>query len=321
MRFSAVGLSVMALIVCTSSALGQDYPSRAIRIVQPFETGGGTDFLARLLAKKLSEAVSQPVVVENRPGAGGTIGNALVAKAAPDGYTLLFSPGSIAVNVTLYPQLPYDTLRELAPISMIANQPNVLAVHPSVPANSVRELLDWIRARPNQVNYGSGGYGSATHLAPELFRYLAKLDIVHVPFKGTGPAMASAISGDVQIVFATVSAVMPHAKAGKLKPLAITTDRRSVLFPELPTLDEAGVPGYEFTTWYGLLTTGGTPHAIVSRLNSEVSRIMTSSEVKEGLGKLGLEPMSSSPEKFAEYMKAEIEKWGKVIRAAGLKPA
>ncbi len=320
MRFGLANLIVAALCCIVAPAFGQNWPERPIRVILPFAPGGGTDGLARLLADKLTASLGQTVIVENRAGAGGTIGNNFVAKAPPDGYTLLFSAGSIAVAATMYPKLPYDTIKEFAPISMVATQPNVVAVHPSVPAKSINELIDWIKANPGKVNYGSAGHGSATHLAPELFKYQAKVDMQHVPFKGSAPAVMAAVAGDVQVIFGTASAVLPQVQAGKLKLLAITTARRLPMLSSLPTVSESGVPGYDFSTWYALYTTAGVPRPIIDKLNSHVVKILGSADFKETLAKQGLEAGSSTPEELGALLKKEIDVWGNVVRTANLKP-
>lgn len=312
-----VGLTLSSLAIAAESQL---YPTRPIRFIVPFPPGGGTDLISRIVARKLAEALGQPVVADNRSGAGGTIGTDLAAKARADGYTMLISPIGLAVNATLYEKLPYDTLKDLAPVSMLGQQPNILVVHPSVSANSIGELLAFVRSKPGQVTYASGGYGSATYLAAELLKLMTKVDMVHVPYKGVGPALTGLVGGEAQVFISTLSSALPQVKAGKIKPLAVTTAKRSLFFPEVPTMDEAGVPGYEFSTWYGLLVPAGTSRAIITKLNREVGKIITSADVKEQFSLQGLESTPTSPEQFGAYIKDEVEKWGKVIRATGAKP-
>ena len=319
MRLVLVKLIIAALCCIVAPAFGQVWPERPVRITLPFPPGGGTDYLARLLAEKLTASLGQSVIVENRVGAGGTIGSNFVAKAPPDGYTLLVNAGSIAIVATMYPKLPYDTVKDFAPISMIATQPHVVVVHSSVPAKSVSELIDWIKSNPGKANYGSAGHGTGTHLATELFIYQAKVNMQHVPFKGAGPAVLAAVAGDVPIMIATVSAVLPQVQAGKLKLLAITTPRRLPMY-NLPTVSESGVPGYEYTTWYAMFTTAGVPRPIIDKLNSHLSKILASADVKDTVEKQGLEAGTSTPEELGTLLKREIDVWGNVVRAANLKP-
>ncbi|HLB48396.1 MAG TPA: tripartite tricarboxylate transporter substrate binding protein [Anaerolineales bacterium] len=312
-----VGLVLSSLAM---AAENQPYPTRPIRFIVPFSPGGGTDFIGRLVALKLAEALGQSVVVDNRSGAGGTIGTNIAAKAPADGYTILLSPIGLAVNVTLYEKLPYDTLKDLAPVSMLGHQPNILVVHPSVPANSVGELLALVRSKPGQISYASGGFGAATYLAAELLKLMAKIEMVHVPFKGSSPALRSVIGGEVQVFLSTFSLALPQVKAGKVKALAVTTAKRSIFLPEVPTMDEAGVAGYEYRTWYGLLVPAGTSQPIISRLNTEVVKIITSTGIKEQLSMQGVETTPTSPEQFGAFIRSEIAKWRKVLRATGAKP-
>jgi len=315
--------AVLLALAGSAVALGasaQTYPSRPVRFIVPFPPGGGNDIVGRIVALRLSEALGQPVVVDNRGGAGGTIGTDIVAKSPPDGHTLLINNISLAVNATLFEKLPYDTLRELAPVTLVGRQPNLLVVNPSVPAQSVRELLALAKAKPGQINYGSGGVGTASHLATELMKLTAQIELVHVPYKGLGPALTDLIGGQVQLIISTMASASPQVKAGKLRALAVTTARRSSFFPEVPTMDEAGVRGYEFDTWYGLLVPAGTPRPIVQRLNQETARVLNSAAVKEQFTPQGLEAAPGSPEQFGAYLKAEVDKWRKVVKASGAKP-
>jgi tripartite-type tricarboxylate transporter receptor subunit TctC len=301
-------------------AEAQQYPARPIRLVVPFAPGGANDIVARIIAHKLNETTGQSVVVDNRGGAGGTIGTDMVAKARPDGYTLLLASMGVAVNAVLYPKLPYDTLKDLAPVTMVGQQPNIVVVHPSLPVKSIRELLALARSRPGQISYASGGIGSNTHLATVLFLLLAKVDMLHVPYKGLGPAVTDLLGGQVQMIIANVATALPHVKAGKLRLLAVTTKKRFPLFADTPTVDESGVPGYESSGWYALWAPAGTPHQIISALNKEMTEILNSPAIRDQFGSQGLEPIPTTPEAFAKQLRIEIEKWGKVIKASGAKP-
>lgn len=298
----------------------RDYPSKAIRVVVPFAPGGGTDTLTRLVAQKLSESWSQPVVTDNRPGAGGTLASAIVAKAAPDGYTLLM--GMIATHSMsphLYKNLPYDPIKDFAPVTLAVVSPNILVVHPSVPANSVGELIAYAKAQPGKMNYGSAGTGSPAHLAGELFRSLAKVDIVHVPYKGGAPAVSALLAGEVSLMFAGPIESLPQIRAGKLRSLGVTTPRRFESAPELPTMAEAGLAGLELMQWNGLFAPAGTPPEIIEKLNGEVTRILKLTDVKDRLLKAGFEPSPTSSKEFAAFVKSEYDRWGAVIRNAGIR--
>ena len=310
----------LCLFSFAAAAAEQSYPSRPIRFIVPFPPGGGNDIVGRIVAQKLAEGLGQQVVIDNRGGAGGTIGTDITAKAIPDGYTMLVNNISLAVNHTLFTKLPYDTLKDLAPVSLIGRQPNVVVVHPGLPAKSMRELLDLARAKPGQLNYGSGGNGTASHLATEMLKLMTRTDIVHVPYKGLGPALTDLIGGRLEVIISTLASALPQLKAGKLRPLAVTTARRSSFFPDLPTMHEAGVKGYEFSTWYGLLVPAGTPQAIVDRLSRETRKAVGTPAVTEQFVAQGLEPAASSPHEFGAYLRSEVAKWGKVIRASGATP-
>jgi tripartite-type tricarboxylate transporter receptor subunit TctC len=311
---------IAALSLAAAGAYAQAYPSRPIRFIVPFPPGGGNDIVGRIVALKLGEALDQSVVVDNRGGAGGTIGTDMTAKAPPDGYTLLINNISLAVNATLIPKLPYDTLRDLAPVTLVGRQPNILVVHPGVPAKTMNELLALARAKPGQLSYGSGGVGTASHLATELLKLMTKTDLVHVPYKGLGPALTDLIGGRLQLIISTMASALPQLKAAKLRPIAVTTLQRSPFFPEVPTMNEAGVPGYEFSTWYGLLVPAGTPRTIIDRLNAETAKVLAQPFVKEQFAVQGLDTTPSSPQEFGQYLKAEVAKWGKVVKASGATP-
>ena len=313
-------VALAAAILIASCACAQSYPVKPIRFIVPFPPGGGNDIVGRIVAQKLAEGLGQTVIVDNRGGAGGTLGTELAAKAPPDGYTLLINNISLAVNATLFPKLPYDTLTDLAPVTLVGRQPNILVVHPSVPARSVRELLALARAKPRQINYGSGGIGTASHLATELLKLMTGVDMVHVPYKGLGPALTDLMGGQTQLIISTMASALPQIKSGRLRPLAVTTAKRSAFFPEVPTLDEAGVRGYEFNTWYGLVAPAKTPRAVIERLNQEMARVLDSATVKDQLTPQGIEAAHSSAADFGIYLKSEVEKWGKVARASGAKP-
>ena len=298
----------------------QQYPNRPIRFLVPFAPGGGNDIIGRIIAQSLSEALNQTIVVDNRSGAGGTIGSDLVAKAPPDGHTMLINNISLAVNATLIPKLPYDTLKDFAPVSIIGRQPNIMVVHPGVTAQSVQGFLDMVRAKPGQVNYASGGVGSGTHLAIELLQLTTKTTMTHIPYKGVGPALFDLIGGRVEMMISTMASALPHLKSGKLRSLAVTTVKRSSFFPEVPTMIEAGVRDYDFTTWYALFVPARTPQRVVARLNAELAKIAASPAVKSQFYGQGLETASTTASETRVYLGSEIDKWGKVIKAADARP-
>ena len=312
-------LSGLMLSFPCASVEAQGYPARPIRFIVPFAAGGGNDIVGRIIAEKLSEALGQPVVVDNRAGAGGIIGTNIAAKAPADGHTMLVNSISLVFNAILRKKLPYDTLNDLAPVTMMAGAPFIVLVHPSVPAKSVGELLTLARSKPGQINYASGGVGSQSHLATELLKLMTKVELAHVPYKGVGPAVSSVVGGEVQLVISPVVSALPQIKAGRLRPLAVTTIERSSLFSEVPTTDEAGVPGYEYNGWYGLLVPAGTSEPVIKRLNTEMDKILNFAAIKEQFGLLGLEPIHTSPEAFGKRLRADFEKWGKVIKASGVK--
>jgi len=284
----------------------------------PFAPGGANDVVARMVGVKLSEALGEPVVVDNRGGAGGTIGADIVAKAPADGHTVLIASMGLAVNAVLYPKLPYDTMKDLEPVTLVGEQPNIVVVHPSVPARSMSELISLVRSKPGQISYGSGGIGSTSHLVTVLFLLTGKLDMLHVPYKGLGPAIIDLLGGQVQLVISNVSTALPHVKAGKLRLLAVTTAKRFSMFPETPTVIESGIPGYESSGWYGMLVTARTPKPIVDKLHAETTRILSSPAMKEQFASQGLEAVPTTPDEFSRVLRSDIEKWRKVIKAAGL---
>jgi tripartite-type tricarboxylate transporter receptor subunit TctC len=310
---------VSALCLCVGAAHAQDYPSRPVHVVVPYPAGGPNDIIVRLVGRRLGEALGQPVVVENRPGAGGNIGTDFVAKSAPDGYTLLsVGPGALIIN-PLLGKVPYDTMRDFAPVTVMAVAPNALVAHPSFPAKSVQELIALARAKPGAINYASGGSGSTPHLAAALFAAMAKVELTHVPYKGTGPATADLIGGQVQIAFLGIPTVLPHIRSGKLRALAVTGKRRSPELSGVPTVDEAGVAGYEVSPWYGLLAPAGTSRAAVARLAAEVTRIVRAPEMREQLAAQGAEPAGGAPEEFAQTLRADAAVWSRVVRDAGIR--
>ena len=318
-RVAAACLLTGALALPTV-ALGQTYPSKPIRLVVPFPPGGSLDVVARAIGAKLSEAWGQQVVIDNRPGAGGNIGADLVAKSAPDGYTILEGALSThAVNVTLYGKLPYDPIKDFAPISLVAITPNVLVVNPTAQFNTVPELIAYAKANPGKLSFGSGSNGSAGHLAGELFKTDAHIDMVHIPYKGGAPALQALLAGDTQLMFDNLANSMQQVKAGKLKAIAVTTAKRSALVPELPTLAETGVPGFDIFTWWGFMAPAGTPKEIIAKWNSEVTRILNTPEMKAFFAQQGAEPAPTTPDQFETLIKSEITKYAKIIKESGAK--
>ena len=293
------------------------YPSRPIRVIVPFPPGGGNDIVGRIVALKLGEGLGQQVVIDNRGGAGGTIGTDITSKAPADGYTLLVNNISLAVNHTLFPKLPYDTLNDLAPVGLIGRQANVLVVPAGFPAKTVRELIEHARAKPGEVIYGSGGVGTASHLATEMLKLMTRAEMTHVPYKGLGPALTDLMGGRLHLIISTLASALPQIKSGKLRPLAVTTVQRSSFYPEVPTVSEAGVKGYEFSTWYGLLVPARTPKPIVDKLNAETRKALASAAVREQFSAQGLDPASSTPDEFGAYLRSEVRKWAKVVKASG----
>ena len=306
------------------SALAQGgppgYPVKPIRLVVGQAPGGATDVIARLVAPRFGEHLGQSVVVENRTGAAGSIGAAFVAKSPPDGYNLLVISSSYAINPGLYKDLPFDPVRDLAPVTLIAEAPFLLVVHPSMPAQSVKALIALAKAKPGALNFASGGSGSSGQLAGELFKYLAGVDMVHVPYKGAGPALVDVIAGQVHMTFASVLSSLPHVKSGRLRPLGVTSAQRSVAIPQLPTLAEAGVKGYRTTTWYGLLAPANTPAPIVSRLSGEMRKLLESGDVKNRIIADGAEPVGGTPHQFQEHLASEMARAREIIQRAGLQP-
>lgn len=308
-------------VLGTSVSAATDYPTKPIRLVVPFSAGGTSDFLARTVAEKLGENLDTTVIVDNRPGAGGNIGSNIVAKADPDGYTLVLGTvGTHSINDSVYKEMPYDAVKDFAPISLIAAVPNILVANPSVKANSVQELIALAKSNPGAITFASSGNGSSIHLSGEMFKSLAGVDMLHVPYKGSGPAVIDLLGGQVDIMFDNMPSALPHVREGKLKALAVTPSERSQAAPELPTIAEAGVEGYSAAAWFGLLAPAGTPQDVVNKLNAEMVKILAMPDVKERLAGQGAEAVSNSPEEFAEYIKAEQKKWADVVKASGFQP-
>jgi tripartite-type tricarboxylate transporter receptor subunit TctC len=306
--------------ICFAAAIGaQPYPNKAIRVVVAFAPGGIADFAARSVSQKLSETLGVPVVVENRAGAGGITGAEVVAKAAPDGYTLLVTSISHTINPSVRKNLPFDAVNDFAAVTLIADAPNFLVVHPSLPAGSVKELVALARARPGQMTYASSGAGTSTHLSGELFKSLARIDLVHVPYKGGGPAVIDLIGGHVLMMFSTLPSVLQQVRGGKLRGLAVTGSRRFPAAPEFPTMIEAGIPGFVVSGWSGMFAPAGTPREAVGRLAGETAKILRAPELKERFFVQGAEPVGNSPEEFAAFVKSEIVKWRKVVEASGMR--
>src|SRR5687768_2096398 len=312
----------LALLLALSFNLvqGQEaWPTRPIRFILPFPPGGGTDILGRLIAERLSANLGQPVVTENRGGAGGNVGAEAAARSASDGYTIVLVAPSLAISPTLYSRLNYDPVKDFAPISLVATVPNVMITQASLPVQTLQEFIAFARARPGALNFGSGGAGTSNHLAGELFNLVTGAKLVHIPYKGVNLAMQDVLAGNVHLVFIGIPAAAPHIKAGKLRALATVAPRRSSALPDVPTVAEAGLRDFEVTTWYGVLAPAGTPRPIIARLNAELVKVVLSPELKERLAATGTDPRTSTPEEFAAYIKSEIAKWGDVIRRAGVK--
>ncbi len=317
------GMTVLFVPALSASelALAQDaYPTRSIRMVVAYPPGGGTDIVGRMVAQKLSEVFGHTVVVDNRGGATGNIGTEMVARAAPDGYTLqMGNVAPNAINVSLFAKIPYDPVNDFEPVSLVALTPNILLVHPALPVKNVKEFVALAKAKPGTLNYSSAGIGSSSHLAPELLALMTGINIVHVPYKGGGPGLVDLLSGQMQFMMTTTPAAMPHVKTGKVRALGVTSAKRSQSLPDLPTIAEAGVKGYEVSTWYGVLAPAKTPKAIVTRLHGEIVKLIAVPDTREKLLVQGFEPVGSTPDEFGAYIKSEIAKWAKVIKTAKIK--
>lgn len=318
----AIARSLAVLVLCLSQAVTAraEYPNRPVRLIALNPPGGVSDTLARAIGEKLAERLGQPFVIDNRVGAGGIIGSEIVARAQPDGHTLLMGfIGNLAINPGLYKKLPYDPIRDFAPVSLAGRSPLVVVAHPTMPASSIQELVAAARAKPGRINFASSGSGNGTHLAAELFQNMADIKMVHVPYKGGPPALTAVISGEVSLMFSTPPPALPQIKAGRIKPLAVTTSHRLTTLPGVPTVSESGVPGFEVTTWFGIVAPTDTPQSIVSRLNGEIVRILNEKDVKDRLAAHALIPSPTSPAEFSRLIKSETVRWTRVIKEAGVR--
>ena len=315
-RSFVVLLAASALASLTCGAGAQTYPSKPIRMVVPFAAGGPTDVYARAVGQELTKLLGQPVIVDNRPGAGGNLGADLVAKSPPDGYSVVLGAvGAFAVNMTLYPKMPYDVLRDFAPVSLVAIVPMVLVVNPGVPVKTPKELVELAKSKPGKLSYGSAGNGTSIHMSAEMFKAMTGIDMAHVPYKGAAPAMTDLIGGQVQLMFADATSVIPHVKSGKVRAVAATKHVEAM--PEVPTFAQSGFPSYDPTVWYGVFAPAGTPRDVVVKLNAGIAKSLQARDVRERLIGLGAQPTSSTPEEFTEFVRAEIPRWGKVVKSSG----
>lgn len=314
-------LALTAGVIEATDVAAQSYPAKSVRIVVGFAAGGPTDVVARLVGQKVSERMGQTFVVDNRPGAGGVLATDQVAKAPADGYTLLMGTiGGLTVSQHLLAKIPYDTLRDLAPITQAVSNTNIMVLHPSIPTKSVKEFIALARSRPDALTYASSGNGTITHLSGELFKLMAGVKMTHIPYKGGAPALTALISGEVGLSFENALIVLPHIRAGKMRPIAVTGARRTQALAEVPTMDEAGLPGYRATGWYGLLAPARTPGDVITRLHAEASQVLKSRDVVDKFATMGSEAVGNTPAEFTEFIRSEADKWGKVVRAAGMKP-
>lgn len=319
-EFARIAVAAWCVGLAAGIAYAQgDYPHKAIRIVVPVAAGGGTDYTARLIGQKLGEAWGQSVIIDNRPGAAGNLGVEIAAKAQPDGYTLVMPITSFPINPSLYAKLPFDTVKDFAPVVLAASAPLLLVVNPSVPAQSVKDLVALAKAKPGVMNYANSGSGTTAHLASELLKRMAGVDIVNVPYKGGGPAVIDLIAGHVQIFFATIPAALQQVKAGKLRALAVSSSKRVPELPDMPTVAESGLPGFEVVGWFGLFAPAGTPNPVISKLNGEINKILNAPESRERLSGHGLIPGGGTPRELGQFLQAEIAKWSKLIRETGIR--
>lgn len=315
--FGLTLLACMMTLACAANGLAQTYPAKPIRFYTPYPPGGTTDIMARLIGAKLYESWGQPVIVDAKPGAGGNIGTDFVAKSPADGYTILMgASGPLAINVSLFSKLPYDPVKDLAPVVLTASVPLILVTHPSLPAKNVKEFIALMKARPGQFNYASAGPGSPQHLTAEMFKFMAKVEMTHIPYKGSGPAIVDLVGGQIPFAFESMIPVLPHVKAGKLRALAVTSAKPSPVLPEIPTVAESGVPGFESIAWYGVVAPAGTPREIIAKLNTEMARILNLPDIKQRLIEMGSPPVAGTPDQFGALIKSEIVKWGKVVKQA-----
>jgi tripartite-type tricarboxylate transporter receptor subunit TctC len=310
---------LLAMLAALGTAHAQTYPSKPIRLVVGFTPGGGVDINARLLAPKLTEYLGQQVIVENRPGAGTNIANEFVAKSAPDGYTLLINTAAVAINMSLYKKVPFDTLRDFAAVSVFSMSPNILVVHASVPVKNVKELIALARSKPGALNFSSAGSGTTQHLSGELFKVRTKTNIVHIPFKGSAPSMTALISGEVDLSYANIPAIHSHVKSGRLRPIANLGPRRSDQLPDVPTMKEAGVSGVEVVVWYGVLAPSKTPRDVINTLSGAIIKATRAPDIKQRLLDQGAEPLGNTPEEFSKLLREEVEKWAEVVKVSGAK--
>lgn len=313
-------LGLCSAISASAPVLGtaaENFPSRPIRIVVPFTPGGSNDLVGRVLSQKFHEAWGQPVIIDNRPGGGSTIGIDLVVRAAPDGYTLLTTSGGIAINVSLY-KLPFDPIKDLSPVILLAQMPYLIGVHPSLPVKSTRDLITLAKAQPGKLVFASSGAGTSAHLAMEMFRYTTQIDVLHVPYKGGGPAVTAVMGGEAQGTFNVITGVLPHARSGKLRALAVSSAKRAEVAPDIPTIAESGVPGYEVIAWYNVFVPARTPRTVVTRLNSEINRMLQTPDVRERFQALGVSPLGGTPEVLAKYLEFEVTRWAKLIKDTGV---
>jgi tripartite-type tricarboxylate transporter receptor subunit TctC len=313
-------LPLAAALLVALPAASQGYPTRPVRVIVPFAAGGNTDITARAIGAKLSEVFRQQVIVENRPGAATNIGSELVAKSPPDGYTLLMGGATNAINMSTQARPPYDTVRDFAPVILCVKGANVLSLHPSVPARNLKELIALARARPGELNFASSGLGSSNQMAGELFKHMAKINIMHIPYKGNTPALTDTLAGNVEMMFSGVPVLIPHLQSGRLRAVAIGSLKRFSAIPEVPTFDESGLKGYEATTWFGLMAPIKTPKDIVDRWNTEVGKILASPDLSRRFLNDGLEPMGGTQEEFGRFIRVEIEKYARLVKASGMKP-
>jgi len=312
-------MPVLAVAQTTSTGSGQAYPVKPVRLIAPFPPGGSSDLIARIVAQRLSEGFPNQVIIENRPGAGSNLGSQIAARAAPDGYTLLITSVTAAINVSLFRNPGYDLVKDFTPISKLAVGPTALVVHPSVPAHNVREFIKLAQSRPGQLNYGSGGNGTPSHICGEMLRHMAKVNVSHVPYKGTGQSVTDLMAGQIHFVFASMPVVFPHMKTGRLRTLAITGSQRTPLAPDLPTVAESGIPGYAFDSWWGLVTNTGVPPAIINTLSNEVRRVLQLPDVKARFTDLGIDVAPSTPAELASFTRSEIDRLAKIIRETGIR--
>jgi tripartite-type tricarboxylate transporter receptor subunit TctC len=315
----ALAIALVAGASCgTSQAADSGYPARPIRLISPFTPGGGNDLVSRTVALAMSRNVGQSIVVDNRPGANTIVGMELVAKAAPDGYTLIMTSSTQAINATLYPKLPYDSIKSFAPVTIVGSSPLIIAVPPSSPIKSVTDLIAAARAKPGELTYPSAGTGNATHLGGELFASMAGVTLTHVPYKGSGPGLTDLSAGRLAVAFSTALSVVPFVKGGRLRAIAVTSNARSAFMPDLPTVAESGLPGYEAGSWYGVVAPARTPQPIVARLHAEIIKVLALPDVRERLVSQGIDPVGNTPDQFAAYIRAEIVKWAKIIKSTGV---